>query len=369
MKLIHCADVHLDSVMTTNLDSLHARERKSELLSTFLNMVAYAKENGISAILIAGDLFDTKLIRVTTRNMVYAQIVEHPEIDFYYLQGNHEEDAFLNAIERIPENLHLFGSQWTKYSLGENRIITLTGVVLDEENNNRIYNELALDMANINIVTMHGQQSKYMVKDHAEIIHLEALKKKGIDYLALGHVHAYTRERLDARGIWCYSGCLEGRGFDECGEHGFVVLDIDEERKTITDTFVPFAQRKLIHISIDISACLTTADILDLVEKALGEADCPENSMVKVELTGTYDAEGEKDVDFVYSHIANRFYFTKMKDSSVYRIDYSEFENARNLKGEFIRTVQNDTTLTEEEKGLIIHYGIKALAGEEILQS
>ncbi len=60
MKLIHCADIHLDSRMNTHLDKDKAKERKLELLDTFSKMVKYAKNNRITNILIAGDLFDTK---------------------------------------------------------------------------------------------------------------------------------------------------------------------------------------------------------------------------------------------------------------------------------------------------------------------
>ena len=65
MKLIHCADLHLDSPMESNLSSEKARERKSEILSTFTKMVRLAAENDVSAILIAGDLFDSD--HITTR--------------------------------------------------------------------------------------------------------------------------------------------------------------------------------------------------------------------------------------------------------------------------------------------------------------
>ena len=63
MKIIHCADIHLDSKMSANLTKEKARERKTELLTTFQNMVAYGAEQGVAAIIIAGDLFDTKRIR------------------------------------------------------------------------------------------------------------------------------------------------------------------------------------------------------------------------------------------------------------------------------------------------------------------
>ena len=60
MKIIHCADLHLDSKMTANLDRKKAKERKIELFNTFNNMVKYASEHDVKAILIAGDLFDKK---------------------------------------------------------------------------------------------------------------------------------------------------------------------------------------------------------------------------------------------------------------------------------------------------------------------
>ena len=78
-------------------------------------------------------------------------------------------------------------------------------------------------------MTLHGQLAKYKPKDHVEVINLGELRNKSIDYLALGHVHSYEEGQLLPRGVYCYPGCLEGRGFDETGEHGFVLLDINEE--------------------------------------------------------------------------------------------------------------------------------------------
>ena len=233
MKIIHCADIHLDSKMSANLTKEKARERKTELLTTFQNMVAYGAEQGVSAIIIAGDLFDTKNVSATARNVVKDLIQGHPQIAFYYLQGNHDEGSFTSSLSELPENLHLFGNNWTSYELSgtENtsgKGVAVTGVELTPENSGSIYNTLSLDVDQCNIVVLHGQESEYSARDKAEIIHLTALKNKGIDYLALGHIHSYKKERLDARGVYCYPGCLEGRGFDECGEHGFVMLDIDE---------------------------------------------------------------------------------------------------------------------------------------------
>lgn len=63
MKLIHCADLHLDSSMTTHLTKEKAKERKAELLASFNRMMEYADRENVSAVLIAGDLFDRKIFR------------------------------------------------------------------------------------------------------------------------------------------------------------------------------------------------------------------------------------------------------------------------------------------------------------------
>lgn len=372
MKIIHCADIHLDSKMSANLTKEKARERKTELLTTFQNMVTYGAEQGVAAIIIAGDLFDTKNVSATARNVVKNLIQAHPEIAFYYLQGNHDEGSFTSGLSEIPENLHLFGNNWTSYELmgtakASGTGVVITGVELTPENSGSVYNALSLDADKLNIVVLHGQESEYSAKDKAEIIHLTALKNKGIDYLALGHIHSYKKERLDARGIYCYPGCLEGRGFDECGEHGFVMLDIDEMAGTIDGTFIPFASRNLYTIPVDISGCESTMEILDRMKSETLKKDYPEKSLIKYELVGKIDVESEKDIDFLLHQCNNLFYFVKIKDSSEYLVDYAAFARDMSLKGEFIRTVMDREDLSEEDKATVIHYGLQALAGEEIL--
>ena len=43
MKIIHCADLHLDSKMESNLDREAASMRRDELLDTFERMVRYCQ--------------------------------------------------------------------------------------------------------------------------------------------------------------------------------------------------------------------------------------------------------------------------------------------------------------------------------------
>lgn len=60
MKLIHCADIHLDSALATSLTRQEARRRNDELFETFIKMMDYAQREKVRAVLVAGDLFDSE---------------------------------------------------------------------------------------------------------------------------------------------------------------------------------------------------------------------------------------------------------------------------------------------------------------------
>ncbi|MCD8324095.1 MAG: DNA repair exonuclease [Clostridiales bacterium] len=364
MRLIHCADLHLDSGMRTHLTKEKARERKKELLLTFQRMVEYAAENEVEAILIAGDLFDTRNISATACHAVWDAVCSHSEITFFYLKGNHDTERFLAERETQPDNFKTFGTEWTSWPLGER--IVVSGLELTEENAGNAYHSLVLRPEMFHIVMLHGQETKTGAKDRAQVIRLRDLKHKGIDYLALGHIHSYKEGQIDARGVWCYPGCLEGRGFDECGEHGFVLLDVDESAGTCTRRFVPFASRRLWEVPTDISGCETPAGMLGRIREALGGAVSPAD-LVKVVLTGEMDVESRIDSDYLQKSLEPDFYFVKVSDETTLRVDADRFSLDETLKGEFVRTVMAAEDLSEEERAAVIRFGLRAIAGEEVL--
>ena len=363
MKIIHCADLHLDAKMTSLPPEL-AKKRRQELLQTFLRLVAFAEEEDVKAILIAGDLFDRRQISALAGNTVLDAIRTHPAISFFYITGNHERNGFLDSLTRIPENLKLFGKEWKTYDAGP---VAVTGTDPDPDMPPERYASLVLDPASFNIVMLHGQIAEYAGKN-GETIPLRELRGKPVDYLALGHVHAGQEGNLPPRGIWCYPGCLEGRGFDECGEHGFVLLDVDTESRTFRKTFVPFASRKMLEIPVDITGCVTAAEIGERIRKTAGtlgtDTQAPEDFW-KIILTGEVDIACEKETDWLEKRYGSLCGFLKVEDRTRLKVDYSRYLRDASLKGEFVRLVGSDQELTEQEKAEIIRCGIRALSGEE----
>ena len=102
MKFIHCSDLHLDSKMEQHLSAAQARERNAECCATFARLVRYAAEQDVTAVLIAGDMFDTERASAQTAGFVLDQIRNTPGVDFLYLRGNHDEAVF-NGLE-LPGN-------------------------------------------------------------------------------------------------------------------------------------------------------------------------------------------------------------------------------------------------------------------------
>lgn len=355
MKFIHCADIHLDSKLETNFSSSQAKERKKEILNTFERMVDYAATHNVTGIIIAGDMFDTARITNLTKSRVLNLIERHPQIDFLYLSGNHDETNFISTIENLPNNLKIFGNNWTTFDYGKIKIVS---AAINEENPVMNYDNLNLDHDNLNILVMHGQISKYDSKKRNEI-NLANLKNRNIDYLALGHIHAFEKFQLDNRGTACYSGCLEGRGFDECGQKGFVLLTIENQ---INIEFIPFAKRQLIECKFDITGFSNWFDIEDEVLQLVKNIE--KQNILKIVLTGKYNIKLDKHLAMLEEKLES-FYFAKVKDESILEVSNKDVEKDLSLRGEFIRKVLS-SDLPQEEKEQTILIGLKALYGEDL---
>ncbi len=484
MKIIHCADLHLDSRLQTHLSREKAKLRRDELLRNFERLAEYASENKVDVILISGDLFDRDTVSALAGNMVLSVIAAHPEIRFYYLRGNHDtgdclghmsegryasnnrsdymrkdsrelnrsdhmredsrklnrsdymrEDSRklnrsdhmregsrelnrsdymregsreLNRSGRMPEgrqagdgfrdacspgdieaglpgNLFLFGSRWKTYHEGKRGSVAIAGIELTKENSASAHSSLRLDPEQFNIVMLHGQpdsgkgpeterNSGHLTgsahsggSGNAGTISLRALRGKGIDYLALGHIHSWKKGRLDSRGIFCYPGCLEGRGFDECGERGFALFEIDEMNRIKDHHFIPFAQRTLYTVEADVTGCRTTAEMTGIIREMIRREGCAARDMADVVLFGELDVDCEKDTAYMEAELSERFFFARLRDRTTLRINLADYLHDESLRGEFVRRVMEDESVPEAEKIEVIRIGFMAMGGEELL--
>lgn len=358
MKIIHCADLHLDSKMETHLSFDQAKSRRYEILETFAKMVRYAQKEGIGLILIAGDMFDTPANRQRRiKDRVLEIIRDSPDIDFLYLQGNHDSDAYFKTMVSQPANLKLFANQPQSYRY---KNLVVTGLEFDNKNPMPDPTDLKLDPEDFNIVLLHGLVGG--ANSHQRgTINLGLWQERNIDYLALGHLHDYHQGRLDQRGVYCYPGCLEGRGFDETGIKGFVVLDV--AAPVFTSEFVSLAKRRFFVIRVNLEACPDTKTAWQKMEQAL--KDVSGADLVRIILVGQVSEEFDLDCDYLDHQLQGRFYFFELVNQLEIAIDYQSYAFDISLKGEFVSLVG---TMAGDgaDKQQIIKLALAALAHKEV---
>lgn len=355
MKILHTSDLHVDSPLTAHLPAEKIRERRAELFSTLSSMVDDAMRLGVRIILIAGDLFDSDKITKTARRRTLALIATAKDISFFYLPGNHEEGALLSGEEALPKNLYVFGEDWSYFSSGDTVIVGRTTTSPD------MFARLSLEESKTNVVVLHGELRDR--SDTGGVIGRRDAMGKRIDYLALGHYHSYSSERIDDRCTAVYPGTPEGRGFDETGEKGYVI--VETAIGGLAHRFVPRAKRLLHEKSVDISGASDLYSIEKRTEAAL--SDVRSSDLVRVILTGSRRVGFSPDAAALTARFADRYYFFEVRDESRLLINADDYRHDLSLKGEFIRLVMSDSTLSEKKKEDVIACGLTALFGEAAL--
>ena len=336
---LHTADLHLDSALKNLGDAKKAAVRRRELTDTFARMAEYASSNGVSGVIVAGDMFDEGKTSAAAKRQAAEIMKKNGGVTFFLLSGNHDKRAFDDDFTAaLPANAMALADGET-VDFGS---YTVTGV----------YGGAAvapLDKDKFNIVVAHGQvDGDIKIRDYAG---------KNINYLALGHLHAYSKGKIDGRGVWVYSGCPEGRGFDETGEKGFVLFDTFGGEK-----FVPFCKRRAREVSVDITGLDNYISQVDAARRAVEHM--PDGDMFKIVLRGELDEGVTADVAAVREGLGGRF-FVRVTDETTIRLDEKRLLAEKSLKGEFFRAVKA-AALSPEEKRVILKMGFAALDGTEI---
>ena len=354
MRLIHTSDLHIGSPLTSVLDGARARERAGELVDSFAALIRDARALCASCVIIAGDLFDSDKVPRRTVESVLSLIRDAEDTVFLLLAGNHDGEIVRASGLKLPQNLRFFNTGWTYYRIGD---VTVAGRSQLKED---MFDTLKLNERGHNIVVLHGEVREGSFREG--VIPIRDAAGRGIDYMALGHYHSYAEYPVDERCRAVYCGTPEGRGFDECGEKGYVVIDIGPDGlKHYTKNC---AKRILRTVTVDITGARDNEEWQWRVESRL--RGIPDTDLVRVEIIGRYSPGIIRDTSGLIRLFGHKFYHFEVKDLSTLAIDMRDYEHDRSIKGEFVRSVMADETLTEEERGEVISCGLYALTGEAI---
>lgn len=355
MKILHVADLHLEGGYN-RVGNEKNKVLKEEGLDFFYQTLELAKKEGVSAVLLCGDLFDKLSVRVSIRKMILKEIATLSQIKFFYCLGNHDHKLLFE--DEKPENLIIFSTDFEKYDLGD---VVIGGSSVLKFSRRDLVDKINFDKDKLNILMLHAYLSSSKFDDCLSF-EVKELKNKFIDYLALGHVHTRSDGKIDERGVWVYSGNGGKYGFGEY-PRGCVIMTIEDGKiEWARHDFV--SKRQFLDMYVDISACKDGKDIENAIKNQL--SNCKKSDLVRVFLKGEYDEDIYKNIPYLIDKFADEYFYFDIRDDSKLRIDIERLKNETlSLKAELIKLVLA-TNLTDEEKEKCIKLGVSALRGEEV---
>ena len=369
-------------------------------------LLSFAVEKKVQGILIAGDLFDSPVVSHGTMDFFLSTISEHPEISFFYLRGNHDTENTFRYQENLPKNLFLFSEKGKKYrlndrlllagveygtkdiSFGENEGATqgagqaaeqgvgqenahgAEALSKSESESEEESKFLKLKEEDCNILLLHGALYQGTPKGEAvqgeEGIFLKNLEKLPLSYIALGHIHKGGEGRLNNGALWAYPGCLQGRGFDEEGERGFLYLKVEEEKKEIRKEFIPIKQGEFRILEIELLEDEGTLACLKKIEVEMEKAGIAKEDSLRIILKGKKGLEQERNLRYLQLQLQDSVFCLEIRDECELSWNREEAMKEKSLKGEFLRVLAAADNLSKEEQEEIIALGMGLLQGGEL---
>lgn len=363
VKILHAADFHLDSPFRA-LTPEQARQRRGEGRDAMMRLASFANAGDVDLVLLAGDLFDRGEIYRETAQMLPRALGEiHGRV--FIAPGNHDywEPSGPYGSLNWPGNVHIFKSEAIEaVEIPEKNCVVYGAAFTAPECTEDLLAEFRVpeDDGRLHLMVLHADVEgggRYRPIKKGEIA------ESGLDYLALGHVHAYSGIQKLWNTTWAYPGCPEGRGFDECGRRGVIMGTVDKGGADLH--FVTFCRRKYEILNVDVSG----RDALEAVEDTLGDTAAA-TDVYRIVLTGEAE-EGGVDTARVQRALEERFYRLEVRDETRPARDLWAYAGEDSLRGLFLRRLRAraEGAQTEEERLRVdraARFGLAALENREL---
>jgi len=272
MKIVHCADVHLDSPLHgleryegAPLDEMRAATRRA-----FANVVDLCADEGATGLLLAGDLYDGDWRDFGTGLFFAAQMVRLRDlgVQVFVVRGNHDAASRITRSLRLPDNVRTFSSRRP-----ETQVVEEIGLAVHGQSfpHGEVPDDLSARYPDpvpglVNIGLLHTSADGRPGHDAYAPCTVSGLVAKRYHYWALGHVHA--REVLHERPWIVFPGNLQGRHARETGPKGCTLVTVEDGKITRVE-HRPLDVVRWAVVGIDATGCRTEADVLERIAEAL----------------------------------------------------------------------------------------------------
>lgn len=372
LKLLHIADLHLDSRFA-GMPITEAAKRRADLRSVFKNALEFAKKEGCAATLICGDLFDGEYYTSDTLRFLNECFSAMPRHKFIITPGNHDPHGATSPYRfaGFPENVFVFDSeQLTSITFDELKL-TVYGYAFTSA----MYTKNPLEgfsgapaNGNFNVLCAHTELDGIM-SSYAPISK-KSLEYSGFEYAALGHIHLGDEVGKVGNTVYAYSGCIAGRDFSEYGEKGGLLVTLDEQsgKRSAKVTAVKFCPWVYETVSVSVNGAPSQEEAISIISKALKPySKGVKEYLLRLRITG--ETAFELSTEVLLQRLSD-FGVKDIKNDTSFAFSSLKLEDDFSLRGAFYHSLKSKLTSDDEHErkvaSLALKYGLTALSQGEI---
>lgn len=225
IRILHTADWHMDAPLREFSD-VQRRELRAAMLELPGQIADLCLREGCEICLIAGDVFDGPYTREGYEAVYRA--LERMQVPVFIAPGNHDpyRDGSVWTRELWPENVYLFKyPELTSYRIPELDCRVYGAAFTGPECPGLLEGFRAECEERHALLVLHGDPTA--VSSPYNPVTAAQVREAGVDYAALGHIHARGKFSTGA-GVCAWPGCAMGHGFDETGTKGVLVAEAGE---------------------------------------------------------------------------------------------------------------------------------------------
>lgn len=371
MKLLHASDLHLDSPFT-GLTPEQAMTRRAELRRIPARLAELARRERVDLLLLPGDLFDGERVYPETIQSL-TEALASLDIPVFIAPGNHDcyHSRSPYAVNRWPDHVHIFTApELRAVELPRlNCVVHGCAFTSPYREDSPLTGFSAPDDGRLHLLCLHSEIAP--AGRYAPIAPKE-LAASNIRYAALGHVHTAS-SGTEGHTLWAYSGCPEGRGFDESGPKGVLLVSFDEPAALVINSpdgpsaafsagsppaavsFLPLCQREYRIEAVDVS------DFPSVLPQE------PSPDLVRFLLRG--ERARPLDLAALTAQAAPHFFHVELRDETTLPQDLWARADEDSLTGLFLREMrrQLDAAPADQRETVILaaRFGLAALEGGE----
>ena len=309
----------------------------------------------IEYLFIAGDLYEQEYVRKSTIEYINQLFQEIENTKILISPGNHDP--------------YLKGSYYESFSWSKNVHICKNQLEIMEEANVDIYliaftdfyqnqspiEKIHLKNANkLNVLLTHCDLNGS--RDENGFCYHPILESKinalEFDYVAMGHIHK-TNFKPNSKIL--YPGSPISFGFDETGEHGMIVGEVDKDQ--LHTEFVKLDERMFEKYDLSVDNIASQEDLVETIE----HLELDNQNMYEIILVG--NRQFEINAREVLKLIETKN-ILKIKDCTQIGYNIEEIAKENNLRGIFVREVikkYQDSNYTEEQIKKAIEIGLEVM--------